>query len=123
MGEPRLFFWNWYTQGDPISSILYNFALEPLLRSILNDNKFSGYSLKYSVAITSPPALPSIKLLSYADDTLIFVKDALDLSRMELHLNNLSLASNAKIDFHKIRALSLSGRNVNHYWLPLAILL
>jgi hypothetical protein len=63
-------------QGDPISCILYNFALEPLLRSILDDDQFSGYSFKHSVAVTSPPALPSFKLLSYVDDTLLFVKDA-----------------------------------------------
>jgi hypothetical protein len=106
-------------QGDPISCILYNFALEPLLRSILDDDQFSGYSFKHSPTVSSPPVLPPVKLLSYADDTLLFIKDAQDLSRMEFHLRNYSLASNAKINFHKIRAFSLSGRNVNHYWLPL----
>lgn len=108
-------------QGDPISCILYNFALEPLLRSILDDDQFSGYSFKRSITVASPPNLPAIKLLSYADDTLLFIKDAQDLRRMEFHLHNYSLASNAKINFHKIRALSLSGRTLNHYWLPLLL--
>jgi hypothetical protein len=106
-------------QGDPISCILYNFALEPLLRSILDDDQFSGYSFKHSSTVASPAPLPTIKLLCYADDTLLFVKDSQDLARMAVHLNNYSLASNAKINFHKIRALSLSGNNMDSYWLPL----
>jgi hypothetical protein len=88
-----------------------------LLRSILDDEQFSGYSFKHSTAITSPASLPPIKLLSYADDTLLFIKDGQDLTRTMYHLNNYSLVSNAKINFHKIRAISLSGRDLDNYWL------
>jgi hypothetical protein len=94
---------------------LYNFALEPLLRSILNDENFAGYAFRQRQSIAQQ--LPTIKLLSYADDTLLFLRDTGDLQRMQHHLALYSSASNAKINFHKVRALSLSGKNVNSLWL------
>ncbi|OBZ81155.1 Transposon TX1 uncharacterized protein, partial [Choanephora cucurbitarum] len=95
-------------QGDPISCTLYNFALEPLLQTILQDGSFSGYRFR-STDIDSQPALPAIKLLSYADDTMVFLRDHQDLLRLRAHLDSYCKASNAKINFSKVRALSLSG--------------
>jgi hypothetical protein len=53
--------------------------------------------------------------LSYADDTLLFLRDTGDLQRMQRHLALYSSASNSKINFHN--AFSLSGKNVNSLWL------
>ncbi|KAG1468931.1 hypothetical protein G6F56_003553 [Rhizopus delemar] len=75
-------------QGDPISCILYNFALEPLLRTILDDPAFHGYSFThFSIA--------------------------------QSHLDKYSKASNAKINYHKVKAISISGNNLNDHWLSL----
>ena len=63
---------NGLKQGDPISCILYNFSLEPLLRSILDDTQFSGFHFfeQYS---QNKLTLPQIKLLCCADDTLMIL--------------------------------------------------
>lgn len=105
-------------QGDPISCILYNFSLEPLLRCILDDPTFSGYQF-HEKHPQNNLALPPIKLLCYADDTLLFLKDSNDLARMTEHLTMYSAASNARINYHKVQAVSLSGINQDAYWLPL----
>ncbi|CEP10963.1 hypothetical protein [Parasitella parasitica] len=63
------------------------------------------------------PAPPSIKLLSYADDTLLFLHDVADLQVVAAHLQNYSLASNAQINFHKTCAISLSGHDIAPHWL------
>ena len=104
-------------QGDPISCILYNFALEPLLRSILADDRVQGYSFHRRYPAQSPPT-PPIKLLSYADDTLLLLRDVNDLHHVANHLHNYSQASNAQINFHKTRAISLSGRAIDDHWMP-----
>lgn len=64
-------------QGDPISCILYNFTLEPLLRFILQDASYQGYSFVNHQL--SSHSLPNIKHLSYADDMLVFLRDHADL--------------------------------------------
>ncbi|CEP18069.1 hypothetical protein [Parasitella parasitica] len=105
-------------QGDPISCILYNFALEPLLRSILDDPLFHGYHFYDKHAAPGAAALPPIKLLCYADDTLVFLQDEMDLHRMVLYLRLYSAASNAQINYHKVQAVFLPGKNQDEYWLP-----
>jgi hypothetical protein len=86
----------------------------------LDDPIFHGYSFSqnYPDPATSPD-LPPIKLFSYADDTLLFLNNAHDFSIAQSHLEKYSLASNAKINYHKVKAISLSGYNLNDYWLPL----
>ena len=68
-------------QGGPISCILYNFSLEPLLHSLLDDTQFSGFHF-FEQYPQNVLALPPIKLLCYADDTLLFLRDSVDLDRM-----------------------------------------
>jgi hypothetical protein len=60
---------------------------------------------------------PSIlKILCYADDTLVFIQSITDLNRLQLHIHTYCEASNAKINFDKVQALSLSGKNTWNYW-------
>lgn len=68
-------------QGDPISCILYNFALEPLFRTLLSDSAFLGYSfIQKHLDLAVASDLPPIELLSYADDILLFLNNAQDFS-------------------------------------------
>lgn len=104
-------------QGDPISPILYNLAFEPFLRSILNDEHFHGYNmLPDLVADSSTEDTINTKILCYADDALVLVHDIEDLSRLNHHMDVFCNASNAKFNFNKVEAFSLSGQNTWDYW-------
>ncbi|KAG0803284.1 hypothetical protein G6F20_013659 [Rhizopus arrhizus] len=97
-------------QGDPLSPVLFNLAFEPLLRSILNDQNFKGFQLPRSpLSASSPEASAPVKLMAYADDVVCFLEDPEDLTILHNHLSTYSRASNAKVNFHKTEAFSLSG--------------
>ncbi|KAK4509114.1 uncharacterized protein ATC70_007464 [Mucor velutinosus] len=56
-------------QGDPLSPLLFNIAFDPFLRAIHNDSRISGFSFPPDPISGSHP--PVIKVLAYADDTLV----------------------------------------------------
>ncbi|CEP09945.1 hypothetical protein [Parasitella parasitica] len=79
-------------QGDRLSPILYNLAFEPfLLLSIIHDRHFSGYVMGQE----------RTKILCYADDALVFVHDASDLGRLQVHMDRYRAASNARFHHSK----------------------
>ena len=59
----------------------------------------------------------STKILCYTDDALVFVQNWNDLHRLEYHLEIYCKASNAKINYNKVEAISLSGKNTGNYWI------
>ncbi|CEP08781.1 hypothetical protein, partial, partial [Parasitella parasitica] len=77
---------------------------------------YIGFTFHQRYPQPSQTTMP-IKLLSYADDTLVFLRDTDDLRFLVEHLNAYSEASNAKINFHKTRAISLSGVDITPHWL------
>ncbi|KAG0862823.1 hypothetical protein G6F16_012252 [Rhizopus arrhizus] len=97
-------------QGDPLSPVLFNLAFEPLLRRIIHDQAFQGFSFPRSLA--APAHLDhNIKLLAYADDIACFLQSPTDLRILNNHLATYSAASNARINFHKTEAFALSGKH------------
>lgn len=97
-------------QGDPLSPILFNLAFEPLLRSIQHDLDIKGYLLPPSIRSSSPNELSSpVKLMAYADDIVCLLNSPSELTSLHNHLNLYSRASNARINFDKTEAISLSG--------------
>lgn len=66
-------------QGDPLSPILFNIALEPLLLSIQQDESFTGYSYQ------NGDSRYKIKTLAYADDVCIVVHDRHDFDQLQAH--------------------------------------
>lgn len=64
-------------QGNTLSPVFINFALEPLLLQILNDNSIRGYLVSAQVSQRSIQSVCTqpIKLLAYADDFLVFVRN------------------------------------------------
>ncbi|GAN11541.1 conserved hypothetical protein, partial [Mucor ambiguus] len=107
-------------QGGPISSILYNLAIEPFLRSILSDPTYHGYQMQYAVDHpnynAANPLVYVSKILCYADDAFVFVQDLPDLARLEYHLDVYCNATNAKINYNKVEAISLPGQNTWSFW-------
>jgi len=93
-------------QGDPLSPILYNLAFEPFLLAIINDRQFQGYLM----------GAERTKVLCYADDALVFVHDPGDLSRLQIHMTRYCSASNAKFNYNKVDAFSVSGRDTWDIW-------
>ena len=100
-------------QGDSISPVLFNFALEPLLLAIINDRTIKGYSLNTKAVNPSCPlqvvAPPPIKLLAYADDLLVIVNNNEELQAIQDHISCYGRASNARVNYHKSVAFPLSG--------------
>jgi exonuclease III len=103
-----------FKQGDPISCICYDLAFEPFLQSILQDQDFRGYELQNQVDATAP-VIPT-KILCYADDALVFVHDKQDLRLLKYYMDLFCRASNARFNYSKVDAFSLSGRDTSGYW-------
>jgi hypothetical protein len=93
-------------QGDPLSPILYNLAFEPFLLAIINDRQFHGYLM----------GAERTKVLCYADDAMVFAHDPSDLSRLQIHMARYCSASNAKFNYDKVDAFSVSGRDTWNIW-------
>lgn len=75
-------------QGDPISPVLFNLVIEPLLRAILDDASFEVITLNTAPQDSAPlPPLPNLKCQAYADDIMVFLSTPRDLDRLQFHLN------------------------------------
>lgn len=93
-------------QGDPLSPILFNLVLEPLLLAIQQDDSVTGFQY-----YTVEGKLTQIKTIAYADDICVMLNHPSDYDRLNAHLQRYSRASNAKFNSHKTEAFSLSGRD------------
>ena len=97
-GYSRLFSLNrGVRQGDPLSCLLFNFAIEPLamrLRRIV-----SGFRI---------PNLPPIRIIMYADDTNLFLSTSDDVSSIKSGLDDASFAIGSKFNHEKsiVKAIS-----------------
>ncbi|MEG2810834.1 MAG: reverse transcriptase family protein, partial [Akkermansia sp.] len=101
-------------QGDPLSPLLYNIALDPFLRLLSQDSSFPGFSFELPIPLLPPdPSVtvvpPPLKVLAYADDTLVFLRDQSDFLRLQHHLDTYCSATNAKLNFSKTEVFPLSG--------------
>lgn len=98
-------------QGDTISPILFNFALEPFLQSIIKCKEINGYSLQ---AVKKEehrhlhwvPMVP-LKILAYADDVLLFLHSKTEYMAFQKCLDTYNRASNSKINKDKSVAFPL----------------
>jgi hypothetical protein len=107
-------------QGDSISPILFNFAIEPFIQSIINNTNISGYSLQPTKPIQKRkihlPATAPIKVLAYADDILILVKSRPEYMQMEDCIKTYGKASNSKINYDKSIAFPMHGGKMEGYF-------
>ena len=105
-------------QGDPLSPIIFNLALEPLLQMILQDQNITGMTPPDPFTQLQPPQ-PNhaiFKLSAYADDLLVIVRTPREYRRLISHIDTYGAASNAKLNLNKTQVLSLSGNPVDIVW-------
>jgi hypothetical protein len=88
-------------QGDPLSPLLFNLDLEPLLLAINQDTRITGYRF------VQAGVDHYVKTLAYADDICTILHNH---HRLQYYLELYSSASNAKFNQQKTEAFSLSGR-------------
>ncbi|KAG1544709.1 hypothetical protein G6F49_011006 [Rhizopus delemar] len=81
-------------QGDPLSPLLFNLALGPFLRHVLQDTSLFGFLFLQLPADPNPP--PALKILAYADDVCVFLSSPADFLRLQHHLQTYGQISNAK---------------------------
>ena len=97
-------------QGDPISPLLFNIAFDPFLRSIQQNDNFRGFDFTTeappSSAATAPTPSLSVKILAYADDTLVYLQNFHDFTLLQQAIDLYMQASNALLNYHKTVATS-----------------
>uniref|UniRef100_A0A3P8SYP0 Reverse transcriptase domain-containing protein n=1 Tax=Amphiprion percula TaxID=161767 RepID=A0A3P8SYP0_AMPPE len=80
------------TQGCPLSALLYSLAAEPLAQLIITDRHITG--------ITTP-AQRHIKIVQFADDTNLFLKNSEQVDSVITHLDTFCRASGARVNTEK----------------------
>ena len=94
-------------QGCPLSMLLYIIAAEVLAIFIITDTKVKGVQI----------GTHEIKIINFADDTTIFLRDIDCLTRIQAILNLYEKASSSKINLSKSQAL-WAGSYKNRYDKP-----
>ena len=92
-------------QGDPLSCLLYDFAIEPM-----------GMALRRVIKGITTMGLPVAKLLHFADDMNLFLSDREDLDALGRTLRDASLAIGSKFNYDKtdiLRVGSLYHRSID----------
>ena len=88
-----------YRQGDPLSPLLFNIALEPLLQTIMNRPDLNGISSLTAIKIV---------LMAYADDVLLFLNNKQEWQRIQVILKLYEAASNGESTINKTTAFPLT---------------
>jgi hypothetical protein len=116
-------------QGDPLNPLLFNIAFDPFLRTVHNSPVIQGFDFHLeshtpslpisstvpppSTPLPTPPTpqntLPPVKILAYADDSLVLLKSTSDFMSLQSIVSKYMSASNALLNYSKTQALSLSG--------------
>ena len=94
-------------QGCPLSMLLYIIAAEVLAIFIIADTRVKGVQI----------GTHEIKIINFADDTTIFLRDIDCLTRIQAILNLYEKASSSKINLSKSQAL-WAGTYKNRYDKP-----
>ena len=92
-------------QGDPLSPILYNYSLEPLILTITK--------LLTGIALFGQPTL---KIVAFADDCVVAIKNKSDSILVEQIFNKLQQVSQARINILKTQSINLNNSRISLPW-------
>lgn len=91
-----------------LSGMLYSLAIEPLLHKLRT--KLNGFNI--------PHCNVSLHLSAYADDIIVFISDADDVTKLETIVNDFKIISSAKVNWTKSEALLMVDWNEGPPILP-----
>ena len=89
-------------QGDPLSPLLFNIAIEPLIQSIIQSPQISGIQLPHTPSTV-------IKIMGYADDLATFPRTTEEWGHLKATMEKYGQASNARLNLKKTVAFPLSN--------------
>jgi hypothetical protein len=89
-------------QGDPLSCLLFDLAIEPLACALRNSDKLKGYNI--------PGITDKIIVNLYADDTTIFLSELDKYSDLETILSKWCCASGAKFNLEKTEIIPIGTK-------------
>jgi len=89
-------------QGDPLSCLLFDLAIEPLACTLRNSNLIKGYNI--------PGITHRVKINLYADDTTIYLNKNDKYSDLENILNEWCLALGAKFNMDKTEIIPIGSK-------------
>ncbi|KAG1061168.1 hypothetical protein G6F42_027751 [Rhizopus arrhizus] len=87
-------------QGDPISPLLFNIIFDPFLRAINQDPTIRGFDFQHiastntrfpSFFTNNAPSAGPVKVLAYADDTLVFLNDLGEFQQLQHLISPIAL--------------------------------
>jgi len=90
-------------QGDPLSSPLFDLAIEPLACQIRNNQHINGINI--------PNATRNPKIAMFADDTTLFLSEFDRLDLVQETLNEWCKASGAKFNIEKTEIVPMGSEN------------
>lgn len=88
-------------QGDPLSCILYDIAIEPLAQLLLNESRLPGYE----------ESEVNHKVLMYADDTLVVLRDLNQWKWVKKCFRVYAKATNARLNENKCEVVAAGCGN------------
>jgi hypothetical protein len=89
-------------QGDPLSCLLFDLAIEPLACTLRNSENLQGYKI--------PNVTNRILINLYADDTTIFLSKEDKYNDLERILSAWCLASGAKFNMEKTKIIPIGSK-------------
>jgi len=102
-------------QGDPLSPLLFNMMIDPLIRQIANTTTIRGYKPWAKYYADLPHDMDpdtSIKIMAYADDMVVLLQDPKEWTALQNIYEIYAKASNARLNVNKTEFISMSG----HAW-------
>ena len=93
-------------QGCPISPLLFILTVELLAINIRNDNKIKGIQI--------PNSNFTLKILQYADDTTLFLRNMIDYREILAKIKEFSLYTGLELNKSKSNAMYISNFNYNN---------
>ncbi|KAL1940025.1 hypothetical protein VTO73DRAFT_9360 [Trametes versicolor] len=89
-------------QGDPLSCLLFDLAIEPL-SEMIRGSPLEGYKI--------PGALETLKATLFADDTTVYLKEGDDFGKLQEILDTWCSAAKAKFNIAKTELIPIGSKS------------